>query len=124
MRQGLGARSSRGRSVSTTSFRSGHSLPIGRQRRGRFSSQSAVPPETRNFSLIIYGARIFRRRASSAASANSQFRNVAIFGTLEVTFGQTIQYVLDILKETSIGLTRRPLMISQAASAVRASATP
>src|SRR5207247_3836365 len=51
-------------------------------------------------------------------------RNMAIFGTLEVTFGQTIQYVLDILKETSIGFTRRPLMRSQAASAVRASATP
>ena len=32
-----------------------------------------------------------RRRASCAASASSQFRNVAIFGTLEFTFGQTIQ---------------------------------
>jgi hypothetical protein len=35
--------------------------------------------------------RFFRRRASSVASANSHFRNVAIFGTLEVAFGQTIQ---------------------------------
>ena len=61
---------------------------------------------------------------SSAASVNNHFLNVAIFGTLEVAFGQTIQYVLDIRKETSIGLTRRPLMRSQAASAVRASATP
>src|SRR5262249_16201524 len=66
----------------------------------------------------------FSRRASSVASASSQFRNVAIFGTLAFTFGQTIQYVLGIRKETSIGRTRRPLMSSQAASAVRASATP
>ena len=28
---------------------------------------------------------------------------MTIFGTLEATFGQTIQYVLDSLKETSIG---------------------
>jgi Na+-driven multidrug efflux pump len=42
------------------------------------------------------------------ASANSQFRKVTIFGKLEVTFGQTIQYVLGIVKDTSIGLTRRP----------------
>ena len=75
-------------------------------------------------SMKIYEARARMRRASSAASANNQVRNVVIFGMLEVTFGQTIQYVLDILKETSIGRTRRPLMISQAASAVRASATP
>jgi cobalamin biosynthesis protein CobD/CbiB len=61
---------------------------------------------------------------SSAASANNHFRKAAIFGTLKVAFGQTIQYVLDIRKETSIGLTRRPLMRSQAASAVRASAMP
>ena len=61
---------------------------------------------------------------SSPASANSQFRNVAIFGMFEVAFGQTIQYVLDILNETSMGLTRRPLMRSQAASVVRASAMP
>src|ERR1700680_1130997 len=73
---------------------------------------------------IIYEATVFRRRASSVASANSQSRNLAIFGTLEIASGQTIQYVLDILKETSIGLTRRPLMRSQAASAVRANATP
>jgi hypothetical protein len=39
----------------------------------------------------FYEASLFRRRASSAASANSQFRNIAIFGTREVTFGQTIQ---------------------------------
>ena len=32
-----------------------------------------------------------RRRASSAASANSQFRNVTIFGRFDVAFGQTIQ---------------------------------
>ncbi len=69
-----------------------------------------------------YKARVFRRRASSAASANSQSRNVVIFGTLEVAFGQTVQYVLDIFKETSIGLTRRPLMRSQAASASRSMA--
>src|SRR5436190_13034719 len=73
---------------------------------------------------ILYDAKAFRRCASSAASANSQFRNVAILGMLEVTFGHTIQYVLDILKETSIGFTSRPLMRSQAASVVRASATP
>ena len=66
----------------------------------------------------------FNRRASSAASANSQFRNVVIFCTLDVTLGQTIQYVLDILKETSMGRIRRPLMRSLAASAVRASAMP
>src|SRR5712692_6924596 len=72
----------------------------------------------------IYEWRVFRRRISSAASARSHSRNIVILGSAEVTFGQTIQYVLDILNETSIGLTRRPLMRSQAASAVRASATP
>jgi hypothetical protein len=34
---------------------------------------------------------------SSAASASSHFRKVAIFGTLDVAFGQTIQYVFDYL---------------------------
>ena len=34
-----------------------------------------------------------RRRASSAASANSQSRNVATFGLVDVALGQTIQYV-------------------------------
>jgi hypothetical protein len=39
-----------------------------------------------------YAADIFRsRRASSAASAKSQSRNVMIFGFIEVAFGQTIQ---------------------------------
>src|SRR5262249_52717247 len=71
-----------------------------------------------------YDASVFRRRASSAASANNQSRNVAIFGTLAVTLGQTIQYVFDIRSDTSIGRTSRPLMRSQAASAVRASAIP
>ena len=66
----------------------------------------------------------FKRRVSSAACARSQSRNLAIFGKAEVAFGQTIQYVLDILRETSIGLTRRPLIRSHAASAVRASAMP
>jgi hypothetical protein len=74
--------------------------------------------------FIIYEWRAFRQRASPAASASSHSRNIAILGSAAVAFGQTIQYVLDILKETSIGLTRRPLMRSQAASAVRASATP
>ena len=69
-------------------------------------------------------ASISSRRASSVASANSQFRNIVTLGTFEVTFGQTIQYVLDVSKDTSIGLTRRPPMRYQAASAVRASATP
>jgi hypothetical protein len=32
-----------------------------------------------------------RRRASSAASANNQFRKVTIFGRFEVAFGQMIQ---------------------------------
>src|SRR5579871_1266993 len=73
---------------------------------------------------VFYEARVLRRRASSAASASSHFRKIAIFGILDVTFGQTIQYVLDNFKEISIGLTSRPLMMSQAASAVRASATP
>jgi hypothetical protein len=62
-----------------------------------------MPPET----------RVLRRRASSAASANSHFRKLAIFGKLDVTFGQTIQYALDSLKEISIGLTSRPLMTSR-----------
>src|SRR5262249_55166214 len=68
--------------------------------------------------------RAFRRRMSRAASASSHSRNCVILGTADVAFGQTTQYVLDSLKETSIGLTSRPLMRSQAASVVRASATP
>jgi hypothetical protein len=35
--------------------------------------------------------RPFKRRASSAASANSHFRNVIIFGAFDPAFGQTIQ---------------------------------
>ena len=73
---------------------------------------------------ITYEWRVFRRRISSAACASSHSRNIVILGSAEVAFGQTIQYVLETLRETSIGLTRRPLMRSQAASAVRASATP
>jgi hypothetical protein len=69
-------------------------------------------------------ASAFRRRASSAASANSQVRNVVIFGRSAVAFGQTIHYAFDIFREISIGLTRRPLIRSDAASAVRASAMP
>src|SRR5437016_2112551 len=65
-----------------------------------------------------------RRRVSSAASAKSQSRNVVIFGFVAAALGQTIQYVLDSLKERSKGFARRPLMRSQAASVVRASATP
>ena len=105
-----------------------HRGPAARQHRDSGTSQAVAAaeldrpccPARRGF----YRPRVFRRRASSAASASSQSRNVAIFGTLEVALGQTIQYVLDILKEISIGLTRRPLMRSHAASAVRASATP
>jgi len=41
--------------------------------------------------VMILGASFLNRRASSAASANSQARNVLIFGTLALTFGQTIQ---------------------------------
>ena len=41
-----------------------------------------------------------------------------------MAFGQTIQYVLANLKDTSNGLIRRPLIRSHAASAVRASAIP
>jgi hypothetical protein len=41
--------------------------------------------------VMTLGASLLKRRASSSASANSQFRNVLIFGTLVVTFGQTIQ---------------------------------
>src|SRR5437588_9046081 len=74
--------------------------------------------------FIIGEWGVFKRRTSSAASASSHSRNIVILGRAEVALGQTIQYVLDILKETSIGLTRRPLMRSQAASMVRASATP
>ena len=88
------------------------------------AARERAHPARKTNILLLYQASVFRRRASSVASANSQSRNLAIFGTLEIAFGQTIQYVLDILKETSIGLTRRPLMRSQAASAVRASATP
>src|SRR5262249_33293638 len=74
--------------------------------------------------VMSLGANFRRRRASSAASDNSHSRNVVIFGTLAVIFGQTIQYVFCVLNETSIGTTRRPLMRSQAARVVRASATP
>jgi hypothetical protein len=35
-------------------------------------------------------------------------------GALEITFEPTIRYALDISKHTSIGLMRRPLMMSQA----------
>jgi len=39
-----------------------------------------------------FDGNIFRRwRASSAASANSQSRNLVIFGTLETASGQTIR---------------------------------
>lgn len=34
---------------------------------------------------------VLRRRTSSAASANSQSRNVEIFGSVDVALGQTIQ---------------------------------
>jgi hypothetical protein len=61
---------------------------------------------------------------SSAASAKSHSRNVVIFGIIEVVLGQTIQYILDSFKDRSNGFASRPLMRSQAARAVRASATP
>ena len=49
--------------------------------------------------LSDFEANVFRRRhASSAASANSQSRKIAIFGFIEVALGQTIQYVLDNFK--------------------------
>lgn len=68
--------------------------------------------------------RALRRHPSSAASASNHARNIVIFGSADVALGQTIQYVLDVLKETSMGRTSRPLMRSKAASAVRASAMP
>jgi hypothetical protein len=73
---------------------------------------------------LIFEASALRRRASSAASIKRQSRNVLIFDALEITFGQTIQYVFCILSETLIGAARRPLMRSHAARAVRASAIP
>jgi hypothetical protein len=73
---------------------------------------------------VVVEASAFKRPAPSAASASSQSRNILIFGTAEVAFGHTIQYAFCILNESSTGMTRRPLMRSVAASAVRASATP
>ena len=37
------------------------------------------------------GASVCRRRKSSAASLNSQSRNVVILGSIDVALGQTIQ---------------------------------
>jgi hypothetical protein len=75
--------------------------------------------------LSDFEANVFRRRhASSAASAKSQSRKIAIFGFIEVALGQTIQYVLDNFKLRSTGLASLPLITSHAVSVVRASATP
>jgi signal transduction histidine kinase len=40
---------------------------------------------------VGHGASALRRRVSSAASARTQFRNVAIFGRFDTALGQTIQ---------------------------------
>ena len=40
-------------------------------------------------------------RVSSAASANSQSRNVTIFDFIATALGQAIQYVLDSFKDRS-----------------------
>src|SRR5262249_2731301 len=104
-------------------MKSGTALPGG----GGFglTAVSNTANVSANQTLVMsLGANFRRRRASSAACDNSHSRNVVIFGTLAVIFGQTIQYVFCILSETSIGTTRRPLMRSQAARVVRASAIP
>jgi len=38
-----------------------------------------------------YGMSALRRCRSSAASANNQFRNIVILGSIDVALGQTIQ---------------------------------
>ncbi len=85
--------SSRPRSRAATPRRSGQSGKydgghgMGAQRIFR----SGVIGESRARRQPHYEWRAFRRRASSAASANNQFRNEAIFGKVEAAFGQTIQ---------------------------------
>src|SRR6478736_2309378 len=66
----------------------------------------------------------FSWRRSLDASASSQSRKVTIFGCVAVAFGQTIQYVFERRSDSGNGRTSRPLIISQAARVVRASAMP
>src|SRR5262245_16807490 len=66
--------------------------------------------------FMILGASVLNRRASSAASANSQSRNVLIFGSNLRAYDPE---VFSILSERSIGTTRRPLMRSQAKGRAR-----
>ena len=71
-----------------------------------------------------HGGIISTRRKSAAASANIQSRNVTIFGSAAVALGHTIQKGLDTGSAMENGRTKRPLIRSQAASVVRASAIP
>jgi hypothetical protein len=61
----------------------------------------------RLYVFFILERSVLRRRASSAASFKSHARKTVILGSADAAFGQTIQYVLDLLKDTSIGETQQ-----------------
>lgn len=61
-------------------------------RRKRVVEEVTFPTAGRSrFWNYYFGTSVSRRRTSSAASANSQFRNVVILGSIDVALGHTIQ---------------------------------
>ena len=81
--------------VGIAAGRPGHADGADQRAAGLDDHFRAMPLQgTLHFSVYCCGFdsnTFLRRRASSAASANSQSRNVAIFGFAEVALGQTIQ---------------------------------